>query len=177
VVIEESITIAALHKHLTTATSETPEIGITIFGNGAQVLEVGTTEHVLSALGWKTFQQRGNIIFHTHPDPTDAERMRQPSDGDITDSILLGQPFTIGSRDGLTLGPKPEFDLSEHTGLTLWHDYVISRGFNKDGFSAYGPRRVYTEFIRDIIKPRFIEWSMLSAEDSLANVILSQRDH
>jgi hypothetical protein len=175
-VIEEIISIAALRRHLWEATPTTPEIGITIFGNGTQVLEVGTTERVLSDLAWKAFQERGIIDFHTHPDPAQAEYMRNPSIGDVTNAIILGQSIAIGSHDGLTHMPKPRVSLAEHTGFTLWRDYVAGRGFDESSYIAYGPNRVYTDFIRDVIKPQFSTWGQLDERAALADTIIPLRE-
>jgi hypothetical protein len=171
-VIEEAISIASLKRHLSEASPETPEIGIIMFKDGTQALELGTTERVRFNLAWWAFQKRGTIDFHTHPDPVESEHMRLPSLGDIDWSISLGLPITIGSRDGLTHVPRPEVvDLSEHTGLTLWRKYVADRGFDEEDFESYGPRKIYTEFITDIIQPRFSAWDTLDNETSLADVI------
>lgn len=176
-VIEETISIASLKRHLAEASIETPEIGITIFKDGTQALEVGTTERVLLNLAWRAFQKRGTIDFHTHPDPTESKHMRHPSLEDINQSISLGLPIAIGSRDGLTHMPRPDVvDLSEHTGLTLWREYVTDRGFDKDSFDNYGPRKIYTEFIADVIKPQFSAWNALDNEASLADTISLQRE-
>lgn len=177
VVIEEAISIAALRRHLWRAAPDTPEIGITIFENGTQVLEVGTIEGVRSDLAWKPFEERGTIIFHTHPDPSQAELMRNPSIGDVTNTIILGKSTAISSHDGLTHVPKPEVTLDEHTGYSLWGKYVTGRDLNDvDRYEAYGPNRLYDDFVRDAIKARFSAWDQLDEKATLADTILSQQE-
>jgi hypothetical protein len=175
-VIEETITVASLKRHLSAASPETPEISITIFQKGTQMLEIGTVERVLSSSASEALQDRGVIDLHTHPGPTKTEHMRQPSISDITNTIIRGWSTAIGSHDGLTHVPNPGLDLADRTGFTLWRDYVANRGFDEPGFKAYGPSKIYAEFVREIIKPQFTPWDILNDKSSLADAGILKRE-
>jgi hypothetical protein len=167
ITVEKPITAGDILAHLEGAVKTTPEIGVDVFSDGTNVMRVGTADGVLSDLGWTPFAKRAVLDFHTHPDPTAALWMRQPSIRDLDLALDCNKAVLIGSSDGITFVPK----LSEELGHNLWRQYVTeTRGFDEAAYNEYGANRAYQEFISDVVQTVFVPWSNIEPSKTLTEI-------
>lgn len=168
ILIERPVTANDLTNHLEGAAENTPEIGLFVFGSGENVLYTGTEDGVLPDIAWSPFARHAEVDLHTHPNPTDALLMRQPSQMDLDLPHADHGVVLIGSRDGITLVPSFKDDEPAHQ---TWIRYVTeTRGLDRTSYDAYGGDVVYKEFLEEVVKPVFVPWDQLEPNMSIAGI-------
>jgi hypothetical protein len=164
--LREQATIGGLRTHLLGAAATNREIEINVFPDDAHVLRVGGRDGFDFHDTWDHFAKHAEVTMHTHPGLSGETEWREPSLQDLGVMRFYRRPELIASADGMTLCKPPS-----GAPKRLWADYINDvRGLDSRSYKAYGKSKVYSEFIRDVIRPAFTEWAKLDNNMTLRDV-------
>jgi hypothetical protein len=134
--LQEPVTIADLHQHLSTTEPQASEISLDIFDDGQHAFRIGTTQGMIPDVTRHYVSRAAPVDFHTHPEPG-AELGRLPSHADLDDAIFGERTMIIGRPDGLTyVENAPQYSVRA---ITLWDRYLQAKQLPQefDTFEAY----------------------------------------
>jgi hypothetical protein len=163
--IEGQVTVGKLREHIAGLNEDGPaEITLDVFGDTA-VMRVGEPTSVPQHYEWSPFAKKADVNFHTHP-PVEQGMPDQPSLADVSHAYEVGKPILIGHDGGIISCPPLAM-----TGV-LYPIYVqITRRLSdRTEREAYGLRRLYDDFMRDVVKPAYASWDELSPDMTLPEV-------
>jgi hypothetical protein len=155
VVVEDRITIAALHRHLQDSADTTSEISVNIFEDGTQLLQVGTIGNVAEVRGWSRILDFSRVDFHSHPgDCVENQHLRYPSFQDMQYSKPRLGMTVVGSSHGLCEVPALGNDIDLDA---LWEEYIVNvRGFDEYTYNRY-EGSIFSEFMEQVVTVHEVE--------------------
>jgi hypothetical protein len=163
--IERQVTVEKLREHIAGLNKDGPaEIALDVFGDTA-VMRTGGPTSIQHNYEWRPFEKRADVNFHTHP-PVEQGIPDQPSLADVRHAYEMGKPTLIGHDGGII--SCPPVGMVE----TLYPIYIqITRRLSdRTEREAYGLRRLYDDFMRDVVKPAYASWDELSPGMTLPEV-------
>jgi hypothetical protein len=163
--IEGQVTVEKLREHIAGLNEDGPaEITLDVFGDTA-VMRVGEPTSVPQHYEWNPFEKKADVNFHTHP-PVEQGMPDQPSLADVSHAHEMGKPILIGHDGGIISCPP----LAMAGVLYPIYVQITRRLSDRTEQEAYGLRRLYDDFMRDVVKPAYASWDELSPGMTLPEV-------